>query len=282
MMTELRQRMIRDMLLRGFSTRTHKSYLGAVRQLAKYYRRPPDELSMDEVQNFLAHMVTTRNWAWSTCNVHANAFRFLYHITLGRKAVEFIIPRTKQSKSLPEILSREEVRQLIDSPPNPKHRLLLATIYAAGLRVSEALKLRVKDIDTRRMTIHIHQGKGRKDRVLPLPKALLQQMEGYSQMAPSGEFLFPGGRRNHPLDITSPQKIFQMAKLRTGITKQGGIHSLRHAYATHMIEDGAEIPVVQQMLGHRCLSTTMKYFHLSKSRMQSIRSPLENLDRPQV
>ncbi|MBD3868310.1 MAG: phage integrase N-terminal SAM-like domain-containing protein, partial [Acidobacteria bacterium] len=160
-MTELRRRMIRDMTIRGFSPRTHQTYLYAVRQLAKYYRRPPDELSAEEVQGYLSDMVTTRKWAWSTCSLVVNAFRFLYHTTLDRKTMEFVIPRPKQSKHLPEILSREEVRQLLESPPNPKHRLLLTTIYAAGLRVSEALKLRVKDIDTRRMTIHVHQGKGR-------------------------------------------------------------------------------------------------------------------------
>ena len=280
-MTELRRRMIRDMTVRGFSPRTQKTYLYYVRRLAKHYLRPPDELSAEEVQEYISHMVTKHRWSWSTCSIVVNAFRFFYHTTLDQEAMEFVVPMPKQSKHLPEILSREEVRQLLESPPNPKHRLLLATIYAAGLRVSEALKLRVKDIDTRRMTIHVHQGKGRKDRVLPLPRKLLDQMKRYWHDEPPGEWLFPNRYADRPLDVSTPQKMYLMAKLRVGITKNGGIHSLRHAYATHMIEDGTEIPVVQRMLGHRCVSTTMRYFHLSQTRLNAVGSPLDGLDHLQ-
>ena len=251
-MTELRQRMIRDMTVRGFSPRTHKSYLTAVRGLARHYRRPPDQLSVDEVQAYLAHMITTRKLSWSTCNVAVSAFRFLYQVTLGRDVEAFAIPRPKQSQRVPEILSREEVAQLIASPPNPKHRLLLATIYSAGLRVSEAVRLEVTDLDRDRMTLRIEQGKGRKDRVVPLTRRLLRQMEAY----------------------------FLHAKLRTGITKRGGIHGLRHAFATHLIEAGADVPTVQRLLGHRSVSTTMRYFHLSQARLATIRSPLDLLDDP--
>jgi len=165
-MTELRRRMIQAMTVRGFSPRTHESYLGAVRQLAKHYRRSPDELSVDEVQAYLAHMITTRNLSWSTCNIAAQAFRFLYHVTLGRDATRFEVPAPKQAQRLPEILSREEVALRIEAPPNPKHRLLLATVYAAGLRVSEAVRLKVSAVDRGRMTVRIEQGKGKKDRVV--------------------------------------------------------------------------------------------------------------------
>jgi site-specific recombinase XerD len=280
-MTELRRRMIRDMTVRGFSPRTQKTYLYYVRRLAKYYLRPPDELSAEEVQDYIAHMVTKHSWSWSTCSIVVNAFRFFYHTTLDQEAMEFVVPMPKQSKHLPEILSREEVRRLLESPPNPKHRLMLATIYAAGLRVSEALKLRVKDIDKRRMTIHVHQGKGRKDRMLPLPRKLLDQMKRYWHEEPPGEWLFRSRRTDGPLDVSTAQKMYLMAKLRAGITKDGGIHSLRHAYATHMIEDGTEIPVVQRMLGHRCVSTTMRYFHLSQTRLNAVGSPLDGLDHLQ-
>lgn len=280
-MTELRRRMIEAMTVRGFSPRTHEAYVAAVRGLARHYRRSPDQLSSREVQAYLAHMVTKRKLSWSTCNIAANAFRFLYHVTLGRDTIEFELPVVKQSQRLPEILSREEVSRLIESPPNPKHRLLLATIYAAGLRVSEAVGLRVSDVDRSRMTLRVEQGKGRKDRVVPLSRRLLRQIDTYWQKHPPQKpWLFPNRQGTRAIDTTVAQKVFMMAKLRTGISKRGGIHSLRHAFATHLIESGADVPTVQRLLGHRSVSTTMRYFHLSQGRLAAIRSPLDLLDDP--
>lgn len=281
-MTELRHRMIQQMTIRGFSPRTHKSYLAAVRGLAKHYRRPPDQLSSSEVQAYLAHMVGTQNLSWSTRNIAASAFRFLYHVTLGRDAVAFEVPGVKQSQRLPEILSRSEVARLLESPPNPKHRLLLATVYAAGLRVSEVVGLKVENVDRGRMTLRIEQGKGRKDRVVPLSRRLVAQMELYWQTHPPRRWLFPNRSGSRPVDVTVAQKVFTMAKLRTGIAKRGGIHSLRHAFATHLIEAGADVPTVQRLLGHRSVTTTMRYFHLSQGRLASIRSPLDQLDDPRT
>jgi len=279
-MTELRQRMIRDMTVRGFSPRTHKSYLTAVRGLARHYRRSPDQLSVDEVQAYLADMVTTRKLSWSTCNVAISAFRFLYQITLGRDVEAFVIPRPKQSQRVPEILSRDEVARIIAAPPNPKHRLLLATIYSAGLRVSEAVVLKLADVDRDRMTLRIEQGKGRKDRVVPLSRRLVRQMEAYWRENPPRQWLFANRQGNRAIDVTVAQRVFMHAKLRTGITKRGGVHSLRHAFATHLIEVGADVPTVQRLLGHRSVSTTMRYFHLSQARLAAIRSPLDLLDDP--
>ncbi len=282
-MTELRRRMIRDMTVRGFSPSTHESYIGAVRGLARHYRRPPDQLSADEVQAYLAHMITERKLSWSTRNIAACAFRFLYHVTLGHEAVEFEVPVVKQSQRLPEILSRDEVSRLIESPPNPKHQLLLATIYSAGLRVSEAVRLRVSDVDRSRMTLRIEQGKGRKDRVVPLSRRLLQQIEAYWQEHPPRRpCLFPNRQGTRAIGVSVAQKVFMMAKLRTGIRKRGGIHSLRHAFATHLIESGANVPTVQRLLGHRSVSTTMRYFHLSEALLETIRSPLDLLESPRA
>lgn len=282
-MTELRRRMIQQMTIRGFAPRTHESYLAAVQQLARYYRRSPDQLSVEEVQAYLAYMATERKLACSTCNVACNAFKFLYHVTLGRDAVEFEVPGPKLPQRLPEILSRAEVTRLIESPPNPKHQLLLATIYAAGLRVSEAVSLRVRDIDRDRMTLRIEQGKGKKDRIVPLSRRLRVQFEAYWQTyPPQGLWLFPNRNGNRHVDITLAQKVFTMAKLRTGITKHCGIHGLRHAFATHLIESGADVPSVQHLLGHRCVSTTMRYFHLSQARLNTIGSPLDLLDGPRA
>jgi site-specific recombinase XerD len=276
-MTELRRRMIQAMTVRGFSPRTHRSYLGAVRSLSRHYRRAPDELSSEEVQAYLAHLVTERGLSWNTCNVAAQAFRFFYHVTLGRDAVVFEVPRPKQSQRLPEILSREEVAVLLETPPNAKHRLLLATIYAAGLRVSEAVRLKVGDVDRGRMTLRIEEGKGRKDRVVPLSRRLSEQLEAYWRTAPPGLWLFPSRGGRHPVGISVVQKVFQLAKLRAGIRKRGGVHSLRHAFATHLIEAGEDVPTVQRLLGHRSVTTTMRYFHLSQARLGTLRSPLDLL-----
>lgn len=281
-MTELRRRMIRDMTVRGFSPRTHRSYLSAVGDLARHYRRSPEQISAEEVRAYLAHMITTRKLSWSTRNIAASAFRFLYHVTLARDVVDFDVPTAKPAQRLPEILSRDEVGRLIAAPPNPKHRLLLATIYSAGLRVSEAVRLKVSDVDRGRMTLRVEQGKGRKDRVVPLSRRLLRQMETYWQTHPRHAWLFANRQGTRPIHVTVAQKVFMHAKLRTGIGKRGGIHSLRHAFATHLIESGADVPTVQRLLGHRSVSTTMRYFHLSQSRLATIRSPLDLLDDPQT
>lgn len=277
-MTELRRRMIRDMTVRGFSPRTHEAYLAAVQRLAEQYRRAPDQISAEEVRAHLEHLITVRKLSWSTCSIAANAFRFFYHVTLGRDRVQFDVPLPRQPQRLPEILSREEVARLIESPPNPKHRLLLATVYAAGLRVSEAVRLKVSDVDRDRMTLRIEQGKGAKDRYVPLSKRLLAQMEAYWRREPSRVWLFPNRQGTRPIDITVAQKTYTLAKLRAGISKRGGIHALRHAFATHLIEHGTDVMTVQRFLGHRQVTTTMRYFHLSQARLGVVRSPLDFLE----
>lgn len=274
-MSELRTRMIRDMALRGFSPRTHASYIAAVVKLAKYYHRSPDQLTNEEVQAYLAYLILERKLSWSTCSQAAHAFRFLYHVTLGHPRTDFHVPAPKQPQKLPEILSREEVCRLLAAPPHPRHRLLLTTVYAAGLRVSEAIALKVSDIDADRMTIRIEQGKGAKDRYVALAARLLQDLRAYWKSAPPGVWLFANRQGTRPIDITVAQKIYTMAKLRAGIHKQGGIHALRHAFATHLLEAGTDLHTVQRLLGHRQISTTMRYFHLSQGRLVGTRSPLD-------
>jgi integrase/recombinase XerD len=274
-MSELRDRMIRDMTVRGLAWRTHKTYIAAVVRLAKYYRRSPDQLTNDEVQAYLAHLILERKLSWSTCSQAANAFRFLYHVTLGHPQTNFRVPLPKQPQKLPEILSREEVWRLLAAPPHPRHRLLLTTVYAAGLRVSEAIALKVSDIDADRMTIRIEQGKGAKDRYVPLAARLLQDLRAYWKTAPPQVWLFANRQGTRPIDITVAQKIYTLAKLRAGIQKQGGIHALRHAFATHLLEAGTDLHTVQRLLGHRQISTTMRYFHLSQGRLVGTRSPLD-------
>jgi site-specific recombinase XerD len=274
-MTELRTRMLRDMTVRGLAPRTHKAYIAAVARLAMHYRRSPDQITDDEVQTYLAHLVHDRKLSWSTCSQAANAFRFLYHVTLGRPRTEFVVPLPKQPQKLPEILSREEVWRLLTALPHPRHRLILAVVYAAGLRVSEAIALKVSDIDADRMTVRIAQGKGAKDRYVPLAKRLLQDLRAYWKTTPPGVWLFANRQGTRPIDITVAQKIYMMAKLRAGIQKHGGIHALRHAFATHLLEAGTDLHTVQRLLGHRHISTTLRYFHLSHGRLVGTCSPLD-------
>jgi len=279
-MSELRTRMIRDMTVRGFSPRTHEAYVRAVVGLARYYRRAPDQLSAEEVQAYLAHLFQDRKRSWSTCAQAAHAFRFLYHVTLGRERTAFQVPAPRQPQKLPEILSREEVWRLLNACTRVRDRLLLATTYAAGLRVSEVVPLKVSDLDADRMTVRIAQGKGAMDRYVPLSPRLLKEWRAYWQTAPAGRWLFPNRQGTRPIDITVAQKVYTLTKLRAGIRKQGGIHALRHAFATHLLEAGRDVHTVQRLLGHRYVSSTVRYFHLSQGRILATPSPLDLPEPP--
>jgi len=279
-MSALRTRMLRDMTVRGFSPRTHEAYIRQVVGLARHYHRSPDQLSADEVQTYLAHLYQARQRSWSTCAQAAHAFRFLYHVTLGRETTAFHGPAPRQPQTLPDILSREEVWRLIRACPHRWHRLLLATTYAGGLRVSEAVALKVADLDADRMTIHINQGKGGKDRYVPLSTRLLQDWRAYWRLRPPHVWLFANRPGTRPIDVTVAQKVYTMAKLRAGITKQGGIHALRHACATHLLEAGRNLPTVQALLGPRHLSTTARYLHVTPGRVLATGSPLDLPEPP--
>ena len=274
-MSELRNRMIREMTLRGFSKKTHKAYIGQVVCLVRHYRRSPDQITDEGVQSYLAFLIQEKKLSWSTCNQASMAFRFLYHDVLGRDRTEFRVPAPKQPQKLPEILSREEVCRLLRAPSSDKHRLLLATTYAAGLRVSEVVALKVSDIDADRMTLRVEQGKGAKDRYVALSPRLLRQMRDFWKTHPSRMWLFPNRKGTRPIDITVAQKVYTIAKLQARIAKRGGIHALRHAFATHLLEAGTDLHTVQRLLGHRHITTTMRYFHLSQARVVATRSPFD-------
>ena len=279
-MSELRTRMIRDMTVRGFSPRTHEAYIRAVVSLARYYRRPPDQLSADAVQTYLAHLFRERKRSWSTCAQAAHAFRFLYHVTLGHARADFHVPAPRQPQRLPAILSRAEVCRLLAAPAHPRHRLLLATTYAAGLRLSEAIHLKVADIDPDRMTIRIEQGKGGKDRDVPLSVRLLERLRQHWAQERPGRWVFAAPPATHPIHPTTAQRIYGAAKRQVGITKPGGIHALRHAFATHLLEAGTDVHTVQRLLGHRHITTTMRCFHLSQGRVLATASPLDLPEPP--
>jgi site-specific recombinase XerD len=278
-MTALRMRMDNDMLVRGMAERTREAYLAAVARLARHYRRSPDRLSPQEVQAYLVHMLREEKLAWSTCNIAVQAFRFLYHTTLGRPAPSFTIPGPKQPQRLPEILSPAEVRRVLESTANRKQRALLATTYAAGLRVSEVVRLQLRDLDAQRMSLRVQQGKGGKDRDTLLSPRLLEELRAYWRQYRPARWLFPARGGQGPMDSSTAQKLYSAAKQRAGITKRGGIHALRHAFATHLLEAGTDLHTIQRLLGHGHLGSTMRYFHLARRTLLGTTSPLEWLER---
>ncbi len=279
-MTTLRMRMDNDMLVRGMAERTRETYLAAVTRLARFYRRAPDQLSPPEVQAYLVHMLREEHLAWSTCSIAVHAFRFLYHTTLGRPAPTFTIPGSKHRQTLPEILSPAEVRRLLESTSTRKQRAVLATTYAAGLRVSEVVGLQLRHIDAQRMSLRIEQGKGAKDRDTLLSPRLLEELRAYWRAYRPARWLFPARDGQRPMDVSTAQKFYTAAKQRAGITKRGGIHALRHAFATHLLEAGTDLHTIQRLLGHGHLGTTMRYFHLTRRTLLKTPSPLEWLELP--
>src|SRR3990172_4205580 len=248
-MTTLRQQMDNDMLVRGLAERTRESYLAAVARLAKFYRRSPDQLTPEEGQAYLVHMLREEQLAWSTCNLSVSAFRFLSHTTLQRPVATFTVPGAKHPQKLPEILSPEEVQRIIASTTNRRQRVLLATAYGAGLRLSELVHLRVTDLDAQRMSLRVEQGKGAKDRYTLLSARLLDELRAYwREYRPQGGWLFPSRGGQRPMDVTTVQKIYMAAKPRARVTKRGGIPALRHPFATHLLEAGIDLPPIQRLL----------------------------------
>jgi integrase len=228
--------MIGAMRQRGFSVRTHKSYLTAVRDLARYYRRSPDKLHADELQGFFNYLAQERNLSAASCRLYLNGIRFLYLQVLKWPSfdVQLIVP--KRPQRIPELLTRQEVRRILEACSNPKHRMLLQTVYGCGLRVSEVVALKVRDIDSERRLLRIEQAKGAKDRLVTVSPGLLHALRRYWSKYRPRHWLFPRVfRPDQPLSVTTPQKAFTQAKSRSGVKKVGGIHSLRHNAASRIM-----------------------------------------------
>lgn len=263
-MTPLRQSMLDAMLQRGFAKRTQKSYVEAIYRMAKYYRRDPSTYSAEEVQAYLLHMVKNDHLSYSTMNQAACAARFLFESVLGKGRSVFQIPMAKVPAKQPELLAREEIARLFASCESLLHRVLLQTVYATGLRVSEVCALRVKDIDSApdRMCVRVESGKGGKTRYTLLSPTLLAQLRQYAQAYHPRDWLFCNRSRTQGVDINTAQRAYQGARSRAGITKIGGIHTLRHCFATHLLEGGVDLFTIQKLLGHGHISTTSRYLHL--------------------
>ena len=275
-MTELRRRMDDAMIVRGFAVRTRETYLDVVRGLAKHYRRSPDLITDAEIQAYLLYLIRDRQRSWSTCNIVVHGLRFFYHETLHRDRTTFAIPSPRQPGKLPALLSREEVQRLIAQARHPTHRTMLLTTYAGGLRLNEVLHLRVHDIDSARMTIRIEQGKGGHDRYTVLSARLLDALRTYWRVARPSTWLFPG-KDGAPRDPSGLQRAYTAAKRRAGITKPGGIHALRHAFATHLLEAGVDLHTIQRLLGHKSITTTTRYWHLTHASLTTQAARLELL-----
>jgi integrase/recombinase XerD len=263
-MTELRQRMQDAMVQRGFAQRTQETYIHAIRRMAQHYRRDPATYTPQEVQAYLLHMVKERKLSYSSMNQAACAAQFLFQTVLGHGRDQFHIPFAKVPAKQPELLGREEISRLFAACTHPGRRVLLQTIYATGLRVSEACALKVSDIDSApdRMCVRVASGKGGKGRYSILSPTLLQVLRHYARTYQPQTWLFTDSTGKRPMYIEMAQRAYNGAAMRAGITKTGGIHTLRHCFATHLLEGGVDLYTIQKLLGHTHIATTGRYLHL--------------------
>jgi len=281
-MGALRDRMIREMQLRRFVPGTQEAYVHAVEGLAVHYGRSPDGIRSDEVKDYVHYLLQERGLNWSTVNVAASGIRFFYSKVLGRDDVGRAIPPRRTPKRLPEILSGEEIVRLFEAAENPKHRAMLMTAYAAGLRVSELIRLRVADIDSSRMMIRVRSGKREKDRYTILSRRLLEELRAYWRISHPAHWLFPGAPPGRPISRSTAGKIYRQARDRAGIRKRGGIHTLRHCFATHLLEAGVDIRTIQVLMGHSSIRTTIGYFQMTRKQLDATPSLLDLLDIPKT
>jgi len=273
-MTELRRKFENHLILRRYSPKTSTAYINAVKLLAQYYRRSPDLLTDDQVQDYLLYMLKEKGLAWNTCNVHFSGIRHFYTSILQRD-INLSLPPRPRIKKICLALSKDEVKRLIFSCTNLKHRTLLLTVYSAGLRVSEVVKLEPSHIERSRQMLRIEQGKGKKDRYTLLSEQLLKALEEYWREYRPEKYLFFGKTKTKPMPIETAQQIYYKAKKKAGITRGKGIHTLRHCFATHLLEHGTSTHVIKRLMGHSSIRTTAKYLHISNETISKVVSPLD-------
>jgi integrase/recombinase XerD len=280
-MTPLRRRLIEEIELRGYSPKTQQAYVHAVCGLANYYHRSPDQLSEAELRDYLLYLHRDTPKAASTLNVAVSGMRFFYQRVLHRPFyhLERNLPRPRQAKRRPKAYTLAQVNRLLEvGCPNLKHRAFLMTVYGGGLRLNEACHLRWSQLDRSAGLIGVEQGKGRKDRYTVLPQRLVRTLEEYWRQYRPNHWLFPSKRYPElPLPDGTGQKIFYHAVSRAGLPDKGGIHCLRHSFATHWMEAGLPLFVLKRLLGHTSLSTTSKYLHVSRQHLAKVKSPLDTL-----
>jgi len=265
-----------DLLLKAYSPHTQRAYLGCARHFARHYLRSPEEMGEPEIRSFLLHLVRERKASPATLGMYVNALKFLYNVTLKRPEAVKGISHPKRPKTLPVILSPEEVLRILAAVRSVKHKAIMATAYAAGLRISEVCGLRLADIDSQRRRLHIRAGKGKKDRYVMLGESLLALLRQYYQAArPEGEYLFPGQKPQRHITPSAVRQVLQRVIRQTGLVKRVTMHTLRHCFATHLLEAGTDIRILQVLLGHSSIRTTLRYTHITDRLVQKLVSPLE-------
>ena len=282
-MTRLRQMMLEELERRNYSASTARAYLRTVEDFARYFQKPPDRLGPEQIHQYQAHLFHDRKLCGNTVSQRVAALRFFYLKTLRRSWNLSLMPYPKSVRRLPSILSQPEVARLIDCAESSFHRMLLMTLYATGVRRAELLRLKISDIDSERMVVHVRGGKGRKDREVMLSEPLLVALRQYVRglRRKPTEWLFPGGSWHtaaYPICSTTPWNACHQAAQRAGIDKPVHPHTLRHCFATHLLEAGADLRTIQILLGHRDLEETAVYLHLSARHLPAVASPLDSLE----
>ena len=277
-MTPLRQRMIDDLRIRNYSRCTINNYIRLVARFAQHFGRSPERLGSEHVRDYQLHLLTNKT-SWGVFNQTVAALRFFYRVTLKQNWPLERLPYGKKPKRLPCVLSQQEVLQFLGAITNPMHRMALTAAYAAGLRVSEVVTLRVEDIDSARMLIHVRQGKGQKDRIVSLSEVLLRSLRAYWREYRPRVWLFPGQKRDKPICKRTLQGACERADRAAGLKKHVTAHTMRHSFATHLLEAGTDIRTVQALLGHASLSTTAIYAHVQRRLVTATRSPLDLIEQ---
>ncbi len=272
-----------EMRLRNYSHKTIKAYLSCLRMFIRHiHPKHPREACDADLRTFVLYLIEREQYASSTINQVINALRLLYVDLYGRPMVLGKLPRPRKERKLPVVLSEGEVRRLFDELPNLKHKAMLMVVYSAGLRVGEVVRLHWEDLDEERSMMHIRGGKGKKDRYTILSGIVVQALQRYWKVYQPREWLFEGQEPGKPYSIRSAEKVFHQAAHRAGIDKDVSIHSLRHAFATHMLEQGTDVRYVQDLLGHESIKTTEIYTHVSRRKINQLRSPIEDVMQPKT
>jgi integrase/recombinase XerD len=276
-MAKLRDQMLADLQLRNYSLKTQQEYLRCTSNFVAHFSRSPEEMGSNEIREFLLHLIRVREVSPSVQKMYVAALKFLYAVTLNRPEEVERIPFPKIPNTLPDVLSHQEVLALFEAIRSIKYRAIIATAYAAGLRISEVCRLRSRgDIDSKRMLIHIRSAKGQKDRYVMLSERLLTLLREYWRASrPEGAYLFPGRTADKPITAASVYRVFSDAVQDAGLTKDITFHCLRHSFATHLLEEGTGLRVIQALLGHASIRTTCRYTRVSADLIGRTRSPLD-------
>src|SRR5258705_3902197 len=275
-LSPLRRRMIEDMTVRNLSPATQRSYIHAVAKFSRYFGRSPDRLGVEDVRAFQVHLVST-GISWPGLNQTVCALRFFYGVTLGHGEIPERIPYAREPRKLPVVLNADEVVRFLEAVPSLKARTALTTAYAGGLRASEAVGLKLADIDSGRMVIRVEHGKGGKDRYVMLSAQLLGILRTYWRLARPRHWLFPGRDESKPIDVQVLHSACRSALAAAGLAKRLTVHTLRHSFATHLLEGGTDIRIIQVLLGHSNLSTTARYTQVASTTIRNTASPLDRL-----